>query len=155
MHTKLSCSDIHEFCSTQTPVAITCKQKMTGILRASPALGKVAMTQTAWEKDGDSLTGEVSASPGFIWTCAQHCASQPWLPRQMEQGACWRAVTLPAAQTSPECWQKNEQMLCILRGSWDATTSLGSAARHCTFYVTLQGRQQPPCMPPSTLESPL
>lgn len=27
-------------------------------LRASPALGKVAMIQTGWEKDGDSLSGE-------------------------------------------------------------------------------------------------
>lgn len=143
-------ADILQLCSPQSSVAIPCKQKMTGILRASPALGKVAMTQSGWEKDGDSLTGEASALQavsGLVLSTVPHIPDSPG--RQNRELV--EEVTFPAAQTSPECQQKNEGRSCIPRCSWDATASLGSAAWHCSFPVTLQGRQQPPSMPPSTL----
>lgn len=113
---------------------------MTGILRASPALGKVATTQTGGKRMVTAWLGKPVLFRLYLNLC-----SALWLPRQMEHGTCWRVV--------PSCPDFQSAGRKMSRGSWDAAASLGSAARHCSFQVTLQGRQQPPCMPPSTLES--
>lgn len=154
MHPKLSCSDIHQLCSTQSPVAIICKQKMTGILRASPALGKVVMTQTGWKRMVIAWLGKPVFSQAVSELVLSTAPRSPDSPGRQNREACRRQVPFTAVQTSPECWQKNEWRLCIPRGSWDAIAFLGSAPRHCSFHVTLQGRQQSSCMPRSTLVPP-
>lgn len=63
---------------------------MAGILRASPALGKVAVTQTGWEKDGDSLTGEASALQALselVLSTVPHSPDSPgrWNRRLVEE----------------------------------------------------------------------
>lgn len=100
--TNASTADVLQLCSSQSPVAVTCKQKMTGILRASPALGKVAMTQAGWEKDGDSLTGEASALQAV-----HELVLSAVTPQADRTGGLLKSSSqLPRL---PKCWQKNEQ----------------------------------------------
>lgn len=93
-------------------------------------------------------------SKTFFQALSQLVFSAVPILQAARRGVLLKNTTVPSCPGFPWTLAEKEGRPCIPTGSRDATALLGSAARHRSFRVPLQGRHQPLCMPPGALVSP-